>query len=346
MRPKTTIVLSLALSFCAGLAVAGEPKTVVSAAAGAEKFKTFGKILVASDMIKTLEGDGPWTVFAPTDAAFAKVPKADLAALMKDRDKLKSFVMHHVHGGKKSLKDLTGSKVLVKTMRGLELRFDNDDGVRVNEVKVSKPDVSAVNGYVHGIDGVLKPIEHVDAPAAPQQPGEAKEPKEPKDADDAKEGKAVDSLYALSTTTLEGKTAALADYKGKVTLVVNVASECGYTPQYAGLEKLHSELSAKGFSVLGFPSNDFGGQEPGDPAQIRKFCDSKYKVTFPLFSKVATKGKDQSPVYAFLGKGRETPNWNFCKYLVGKDGRVINYYKSGTKPDDAELRKAIEEALK
>ncbi len=167
------------------------------------------------------------------------------------------------------------------------------------------------------------------------------------DDDAKKDGAAVESLHELKASALDGKELALSDYKGKVTLVVNVASECGFTPQYAGLQKLHDELSGKGFAVLGFPSNEFGGQEPGSPEQIRKFCESKYSVTFPLFAKVVTKpGKGQSPVYAFLTKGRDAPSWNFCKYLVGKDGKVVKFYASKVAPDDAELRKAIEAALK
>jgi glutathione peroxidase len=170
----------------------------------------------------------------------------------------------------------------------------------------------------------------------------------PATAQDAKKPEAaVDSLYALATTTLEGKEIALSEFKGKVTLCVNVASQCGFTPQYKGLQALHDELKDKGFAVLGFPSNEFGGQEPGSPEQIRKFCDSNYSVKFPLFSKVVTKpGSGQSPVYKFLTDGRDAPSWNFCKYLVGKDGKVLHFYPSKVKPDDAELRKAIEAALK
>ena len=155
-------------------------------------------------------------------------------------------------------------------------------------------------------------------------------------------------VYSLSTATLDGKPKNLADYRGKVTLVVNVASECGYTPQYAGLQKLHAELSGRGFAVLGFPSNEFGGQEPGSPEQIQSFCSTKYAVTFPLFAKCATKpGAEQSPVYAALsGATGKSPNWNFCKYLVGKQGEVIAFYPSKVAPDDAELRAAIEKALK
>lgn len=156
------------------------------------------------------------------------------------------------------------------------------------------------------------------------------------------------NLHSLKTTFLDGAPADLAAYRGKVVLVVNVASECGYTPQYAGLQKLHTELKDRGFAVLGFPSNDFGGQEPGTPQQIRDFCTTKYKVDFPLFAKVQTKaGAGQSPVYALLGEATgKLPNWNFCKYLVGKDGKPISFHPSKVAPDDAQLRAAIEAALR
>lgn len=157
----------------------------------------------------------------------------------------------------------------------------------------------------------------------------------------------AESLYELKTTTLEGAPANLSDWRGRVTLVVNVASACGYTPQYSGLQKLHDQLAARGFAVLGFPSNEFGAQEPGNAMQIREFCSTKYKVKFPLFGKLVTKpGPGQSPVYAFLTQGREAPGWNFCKYLVGKDGKVVKFYKSGVTPEDAGLRADIEAALK
>lgn len=154
------------------------------------------------------------------------------------------------------------------------------------------------------------------------------------------------SLYDLKVTTLAGQPAELAAYRGKVTLVVNVASQCGYTPQYAGLEKLQRELSPKGFSVLGFPSNDFGGQEPGTPEDIQTFCKRTYDVTFPMFSKVVTKaGADQSPVYAYLGQTGSLPQWNFSKYVVGKDGKALAFFPSRVAPDAPELRAAIEKAL-
>jgi glutathione peroxidase len=156
----------------------------------------------------------------------------------------------------------------------------------------------------------------------------------------------AESFYALQTTTLQGRPANLADYAGKVTLVVNVASKCGYTPQYAGLQKLHDELKGRGFSVLGFPSNDFGAQEPGTAEEIATFCQKNYGVTFPMFAKVVTKaGEGQSPIYAFLGKGGELPAWNFGKYLVGRDGKVIAYFPSKVAPESKELRDAIEKAL-
>jgi glutathione peroxidase len=154
------------------------------------------------------------------------------------------------------------------------------------------------------------------------------------------------SFYSLSTTTLQGQPADLSQYAGKVALVVNVASKCGFTPQYAGLQKLHEELKGRGFVVLGFPSNDFGGQEPGSPEEIEGFCRKNYGVSFPMFSKLVTKaGPEQSPVYAFLGKSGALPSWNFGKYLVGRDGRVIEYFPSKVAPESPELRAAIEKAL-
>jgi glutathione peroxidase len=154
------------------------------------------------------------------------------------------------------------------------------------------------------------------------------------------------SFYALKTTTLQGQPADLSQYAGKVALVVNVASQCGFTPQYAGLQKLYDELKGRGFVVLGFPSNDFGGQEPGSPDEIAGFCKKNYGVSFPMFSKLVTKaGPDQSPLYAYLGQSGTLPSWNFGKYLVGKDGRVLQYFASKVAPETPELREAIEKAL-
>jgi glutathione peroxidase len=154
------------------------------------------------------------------------------------------------------------------------------------------------------------------------------------------------SLYDMKTQTLLGKPADLGDYRGKVTLVVNVASYCGYTPQYKGLEALHRDLKDKGFAVLGFPSNDFGEQEPGTAEEIATFCRRTYDVTFPMFSKVVTTaGRDQSPVYTYLGASGHLPAWNFAKYLVGKDGRVRAFFPSQVTPEDPALRRAIADAM-
>ncbi|MBK8205943.1 MAG: glutathione peroxidase [Planctomycetes bacterium] len=154
------------------------------------------------------------------------------------------------------------------------------------------------------------------------------------------------SLYELKTNTLEGKPADLSIYEGRVALVVNVASACGLTPHYVGLQKLHDEMADRGFTVLGFPSNQFGGQEPGTPQQIREFCTTKFDVSFPLFEKVEVKkGPAQSSVWQFLTANHAEPNWNFTKYLVGKDGKVLKRFEPTTTPEDAELRKEIEAAL-
>lgn len=154
-------------------------------------------------------------------------------------------------------------------------------------------------------------------------------------------------VYALKLRALDGESQDLAQYRGKVTLLVNVASQCGYTPQYKGLQALHAELHDKGFAVLGFPCNDFGAQEPGSAKDIQSFCTTKYSVDFPMFDKLQTKsGAGQSELYALLQQStNQLPNWNFCKYLVGKDGKVIQFYASGTTPDSKELRAAIALAM-
>jgi glutathione peroxidase len=157
---------------------------------------------------------------------------------------------------------------------------------------------------------------------------------------------AQSSFYDLKTSYLDGKPADLGVFRGKVTLVVNVASKCGFTPQYEGLEKLNRELAGRGFAVLGFPSNDFGGQEPGTAQEIAEFCRLTYDVTFPMFSKVVTvPGSNQSPVYTFLGSSGHLPEWNFSKYVVGKDGRIIAFFPSDVTPEAPELRSAISKAL-
>ena len=157
---------------------------------------------------------------------------------------------------------------------------------------------------------------------------------------------AVASFYDLRTTALDGTPGNLAQYKGKVSLVVNVASKCAYTPQYEGLEKLQREMKSKGFTVLGFPSNDFGDQEPGSAQEIATFCRLTYDVTFPMFEKVVTMpGRGQSPVYTFLGRSGKLPAWNFSKYVVDKQGRVVAFFPSDVAPEDPALRAAITKAL-
>ena len=137
----------------------------------------------------------------------------------------------------------------------------------------------------------------------------------------------------------------MAAFRGKVVLVVNTASECGFTPQYAGLEKLWQDYRERGLVVLGFPSNDFGQQEPGTAEAIRAFCDLKFHVTFPMFAKVVTKGDGQSPVFAFLTAKHPRPRWNFYKYLIGRDGEVRDYFVSLTSPSSKRLRRAVDKAL-
>jgi glutathione peroxidase len=153
------------------------------------------------------------------------------------------------------------------------------------------------------------------------------------------------SLYDYKVNSLAGQPVDLSIYKGDVVLVVNVASKCGNTPQYAGLEKLYTEDKDKGFVILGFPSNDFGHQEPGTAEEITSFCTLKYNVTFPMFEKVVTKGTGQAPVYEFLTASHPVPTWNFSKYLVGKDGQVIAFFKDKIKPDNKDLTTAIDAAL-
>ena len=155
------------------------------------------------------------------------------------------------------------------------------------------------------------------------------------------------TFQEFQTTTLEGQPANLSQYKGKVLLVVNTASECGLTPQYSGLEKLQQKYSSRGLTVLGFPSNDFGGQEPGTPAQIREFCDVNYHVTFPILGKVQTKpGAGQSPIYTWLNERTGSlPRWNFGKYVVARDGKTVTFFDSKVTPEDPALRAALEKAL-
>jgi len=155
------------------------------------------------------------------------------------------------------------------------------------------------------------------------------------------------SLYDFTVHSLDGKSVPLKSYQGKVALVVNTASQCGFTPQYEGLEKLYENYQKRGLVILGFPSNDFGGQEPGSSAEIQQFCSTKFHVTFPMFEKVTVKmGAGQAPVYKFLSSNGDIPSWNFGKYLVNKQGKVVGFFGSTTKPEDPKLTEAIEAALK
>ncbi|MGC4118385.1 MAG: glutathione peroxidase [Myxococcales bacterium] len=153
------------------------------------------------------------------------------------------------------------------------------------------------------------------------------------------------SIHDFTVKTIGGGERTLSEYAGKAVLVVNVASKCGYTPQYEGLEALWKEYQPKGLVVLGFPSNDFMGQEPGTEEEIATFCRVNYGVTFPLFAKGPVKGDEASPLYRYLASAAGEPRWNFYKYLVGKDGKVVSVFSSGVKPDSPELRKAIDEEL-
>jgi len=154
-------------------------------------------------------------------------------------------------------------------------------------------------------------------------------------------------VYDFTVKSIDGKDVPLSSYKGKALLIVNTASECGYTPQYEGLQKLYDAYKAKGFEVLAFPSNDFGGQEPGSNAEVKKFCTLKYKTTFPLFSKVAVKGEAAEPLYKFLqgAKSGAAVKWNFHKFLVDAKGELVGSFPSNVEPESAELKKAVDAAV-
>ena len=157
------------------------------------------------------------------------------------------------------------------------------------------------------------------------------------------------SVYDFSMQTIDGKDVSLSAYKGKAVMIVNTASQCGYTPQYKSLEALYQQYKDKGFEILAFPSNDFGGQEPGTNEEIKEFCASKYSVTFPLFDKLHVKGAEQHPLYAELtGKTSPFPGdvkWNFSKFLVSRDGKILKRFDSKVAPDAPELIAAVEAAL-
>ncbi len=153
------------------------------------------------------------------------------------------------------------------------------------------------------------------------------------------------SIHGFSVNAIDGKLKHLADYDVKVVLIVNVASKCGFTPQYQGLEAMYRRYKDRGLVVLGFPSNDFLWQEPGNNDEIAAFCQRTYGVSFPMFAKLSVWGRSQHPLYAYLTAEKGRVTWNFNKFLVGKDGRVIEKFGSKVKPDDPGLAAAIEKAL-
>jgi glutathione peroxidase len=162
---------------------------------------------------------------------------------------------------------------------------------------------------------------------------------------------AATSVYDFTLKSIDGAPTPLSTYKGKVILMVNVASKCGYTPQYTGLEALYEKYKGKGFVILGFPANNFGAQEPGTDTEIKTFCSTKYNVTFPMFSKVSVKGDDTTPLYQYLTKDANPAvagevKWNFTKFLVDKHGKVVARFESAVKPESEEMSAAIEKLLK
>ena len=156
-------------------------------------------------------------------------------------------------------------------------------------------------------------------------------------------------IYSFTLKTIDGKDQPLSVYHGKTLLLVNVASKCGFTPQYQGLEALYQKYKERGFVILGFPANNFMGQEPGTNEEIKSFCTLNYGVTFPMFSKISVKGADIHPLYQYLTEASETPgpiSWNFNKFLVGPDGRILARWGSRTTPESKELVGKMEETLK
>ena len=160
---------------------------------------------------------------------------------------------------------------------------------------------------------------------------------------------AADSLLDIPLKDIDGKAATLKPHAGQVLLVVNVASKCGFTPQYAGLETLYKKYGFQGFAVCGFPCDQFGHQEPGTAEEIKTFCTGKYGVTFPMFEKLEVNGASRHPLYVMLA-GANSPfagdiKWNFTKFLIGRDGKILNRFGSSVKPDSEEIAKAVEAAL-
>ena len=163
---------------------------------------------------------------------------------------------------------------------------------------------------------------------------------------------AASSVLDFTVKDIDGKDVKLESYKGKVLLITNVASKCGYTPQYDGLQAIYSKYQGQGFAVLGFPANNFLGQEPGTNEEIKTFCKTKYNVTFPMFSKISVKGADIHPLYQFLTSKETDPQfggditWNFNKFLVDRSGKLIARFETKEKPESEKIVQAIENALK
>jgi glutathione peroxidase len=159
------------------------------------------------------------------------------------------------------------------------------------------------------------------------------------------------SIYDFTLKSIDGRDVKLEEYKGKVVLIVNTASKCGYTKQYAGLQELYTEYEGKDFVILGFPANNFMKQEPGTNEEISKFCSLNYGVTFPMFEKISVRGKDIHPLYEYLTDKKTNPEfagkitWNFNKFLIGKDGKIINRFSTPTDPMDKSVIEAIEKAI-
>lgn len=162
---------------------------------------------------------------------------------------------------------------------------------------------------------------------------------------------AASGIYSFTLNSIDGQLAPLADYKGKVVLLVNVASRCGFTPQYSALESTYEKYKGQGFVILGFPANNFGAQEPGTNEEIKTFCSRKYNVTFPMYAKISVKGEDQAPLYSYLTKDTGPGitgdiKWNFTKFLVDRNGNVVQRFESAVTPDSPEVVAAIEKQLK
>ncbi len=162
---------------------------------------------------------------------------------------------------------------------------------------------------------------------------------------------AASSVYDFTLPSIDGQETPLASYKGKVALVVNVASRCGYTPQYTALESVYEKYKGEGLVILGFPANNFMGQEPGTNQEIKTFCTRTYHVSFPMFSKISVKGADKAPLYQYLTSKDQNPQtggeikWNFTKFLIGRDGTIVARFEPGVTPDSPEVTAAIEKAL-